>query len=123
METKVDSQKLVGEVRAHVFETVIAPYFDSHRKRGSNLVRIEGSEWRHLIAKTSGGEGVFLVWNGLGGNRDFSGGVYATCVDEAERAGLKPFYHVFAGLYLYQTENVRFYMLDLAHGILGTVQL
>ncbi|MDA8270904.1 MAG: hypothetical protein M0Z39_05795 [Actinomycetota bacterium] len=120
---RVGTQKLVGEVRDYVLETVIRPYFDLHRKRGSNLVRIEGSEWRHLIATTAGSEGVFLVWNGLGGGWDFTGEVYNTCAEEAERAGLKPFYHVFAGLYLYQTENVRFYMFDLAHGVLGTVQL
>lgn len=32
--------------RDEIVDTVIAPDFDAHRQRGSNLIRVNGREWR-----------------------------------------------------------------------------
>jgi adenine-specific DNA-methyltransferase len=108
---RVDAQALLDMERDEMVDTVIASHFDANRKRGSNLVRVNGREWRYLVAKNSEDEGFFLVWDGPDKNTDFGAGVYDACATEAEEAGLKPYYHVYARLYLYQTENVRFYQI------------
>lgn len=111
LEKRVDAQALLQMERDEMVDTVIASHFDGNRKRGSNLIRVNGRDWRYLVAKTTDGEGFFLVWDGPDRNTDFTAAVYEACADEAEAAGLKPYYHVYARLYLYQTDNVRFYQI------------
>lgn len=111
LDKRVDAQALLDMERDEMVDTVIASHFDANRKRGSNLIRVNGREWRYLVAKNSEDEGFFLVWDGPDKNTDFSASVYDACATEAEEAGLKPYYHVYARLYLYQTENVRFYQI------------
>jgi adenine-specific DNA-methyltransferase len=111
LDKRVDAQALLQMERDEMVDTVIASHFDANRKRGSNLIRINGADWRYLVAKNSDNEGFFLVWEGPDKNTDFSSSVYNACAIEAEQAGLKSYYHVYARLYLYQTENVRFYQI------------
>jgi adenine-specific DNA-methyltransferase len=111
LDKRVDAQALLDMERDEMVDTVIASHFDSNRKRGSNLIRVNGREWHYLVAKNSDNEGFFLVWDGPDKNTDFSASVYDACATEAEEAGLKPYYHVYGRLYLYQTENVRFYQI------------
>lgn len=111
LDKRVDAQALLDMERGEMVDTVIASHFDSNRKRGSNLVRINGKDWKYLVAKNSEDEGIFLVWDGPDRNTDFTASVYNACAKEAEEANLKPFYHVYARLYVYQTENVRFYQI------------
>ncbi len=111
LDRRVDAQTLLAMERDEMVDTVIASHFDANRKRGSNLIRVNGREWQHLVAKNSENEGFFLIWGGPDKNTDFNASVYDECATEAEEAGLKPFYHVYARLYLYQTENVRFYQI------------
>jgi adenine-specific DNA-methyltransferase len=111
LDKRVDAQALLDMERDEMVDTVIASHFDANRKRGSNLIRVNGREWHHLVAKNSDDEGFFLIWDGPDKNTDFSASVYDACAIEAEEAGLKPYYHVYARLYLYQTENVRFYQI------------
>jgi adenine-specific DNA-methyltransferase len=111
LDKRVDAQTLLDMERDDMVDTVIASHFDANRKRGSNLIRVNGREWHYLVGKNSEDEGFFLVWDGPQKNTDFTGAVYDACAMEAEQAGLKPYYHVYARLYLYQTENVRFYQI------------
>lgn len=111
LDKRVDAQALLQMERDEMVDTVIASHFDTNRKRGSNLIRVNGRDWRYLVAKNSDDEGFFLVWDGPDKNTDFMATVYDACATEAAEAGLKPYYHVYARLYLYQTENVRFYQI------------
>lgn len=112
---KVDAAALLQMERDEMVDTVIASHFDATRRRGDRLVRIEarnGKGYRHLVAKNGDNEGFFLVWGGAGGNTDFTEAVYEVCAKEAEAAGVKASpYHVYARLYRYQTEGVRFYQI------------
>jgi adenine-specific DNA-methyltransferase len=108
---RVDAQVLLQMERDEMVDTVIASHFDGNPKRASNLIRVNGQEWRYLVAKSGDEEGFFLVWDGPDRNTDFTAAVYEACADEAEAAGLKPRYHIYARLYLYQTDNVRFYQI------------
>jgi adenine-specific DNA-methyltransferase len=111
LDKRVDAQALLDMEREEMVDTVIASHFDANRKRGSNLIRVNGREWRYLVAKNSDDEGFFLVWDGPDRDTNFGAQQYEACAKEAETAGLKPVYHVYARLYLYQTENVRFYQI------------
>jgi len=111
LDKKVDAQALLYMEREEMVDTVIASHFDANRKRGSNLIRVADTDLRYLVAKNDEGEGFFLIWEGNGKNTDFTASAYEACAGEAERHGLKPRYHVYARLYLYQTDNVRFYQI------------
>jgi adenine-specific DNA-methyltransferase len=111
LDKRVDAPTLLQMERDEMVDTVIASHFDANRKRGSNLIRVNGQERRYLVAKNSDDEGFFLIWEGPNKNTDFTASVYDACATEAEAAGLKPYYHAYARLYLYQTENVRFYQI------------
>lgn len=97
--------------RDEMVDTVIASHFDSARRRGAGLISVPTTDNRYLVAKNIDGEGVFLVWSGAGKNTNFTEAVYEACSQEAERAGLKPHFHVYARLYLYQSEDVTFYQI------------
>jgi adenine-specific DNA-methyltransferase len=112
---KVDAAVLLKMERDEMVDTVIASHFDATRRRGDQLMQVEptrGKEYRYLVAKNADDEGFFLVWDGAGKNTDFNEQVYEICAGEAVKAGLKQTpYHVYARLYRYQTEGVRFYQI------------
>jgi adenine-specific DNA-methyltransferase len=111
LDKKVDADALLAMEREEMVDTVIASYFDTSRRRGGGLITTDPSEYRYLVAKNGDEEGFFLVWEGPDKNTDFTEDVYEQCSEEAQRAGLKPNYHVYARYNLFQTENVRFYQI------------
>lgn len=110
---KVDATALLRMEREEMLDTVIGSHFDASRRRGDQLVRVEAKPaYRYLIARNSDNEGFFLVWEGPEKNTDLTEDVYEAIAEEAERAGVKPVpYHVYARLYRYQTDGVRFYQI------------
>lgn len=111
LDKRIDAQALLNMEREEMVDTVIASHVDDGARRGPNLVRIQDPANKYLVARNDDGEGFYLIWGGQGKNVDFTPAVYDECANEAEAAGLKPVYHVYARLYLYQTENVRFYQI------------
>lgn len=110
---KVDASVLLQMERDEMVDTVIASHFDSSRRKGDQLTRLErdGEPYAYLVGRNADLEGFFLVWDGNGGT-DLTEEVYEECALEAEHAGLKPSpYHVYARLYRYQTEGIRFYQI------------
>jgi adenine-specific DNA-methyltransferase len=110
---KVDAAALLRMEREEMLDTVIGSHFDANRRRGDQLVRIEGKPaYRYLIARNSDHEGFFLVWEGPDKNTDLTEEVYEAIAAEGERAGVRPVpYHTYARLYRYQTDGVRFYQI------------
>lgn len=112
---KVDAAALLEMEREEMVDTVIASHFDETRRRGDQLIRIEStatSRFRYLVAKNADGEGFFLVWDGANRNTDFTESVYEVCAKEAAQAGLKKNpYHVYARLYRFQTDGIKFYQI------------
>jgi adenine-specific DNA-methyltransferase len=111
LDKKVDATALLSMERDEMTDTVIASHFDATKRRGSGLCRYGPGEYRYLVARNTDDEGFFLVWGGAGENTDFDENVYEECAKEAEAAGLKPRYHVYGRLYLFQTSNVIFYQI------------
>lgn len=111
LDRRVDAQALLNMERAEMTDTVIASHFDATRRRGVGLKPITDDSYKHLVARNTDDEGFFLIWDGPNGNTDFDEDVYEECAEEAARANLKPTYHVYARLYLFQTSNVIFYQI------------
>lgn len=111
LDKRVDAAALLNMERDEMTDTVIASHFDATRRRGVGLTRFPTDQFKYLVAKNTDEEGFFLVWEGANGNTDFDEDDYEACAAEATEAGLKPRYHVYARLYLFQTSNVVFYQI------------
>ena len=111
LDRKVDAPALLSMEREEMTDTVIASHFDATRRRGLGLCRMPIEDYEYLVAKNTEDDGFFLVWGGADANTDFTEDVYEAIAEEAERAGLKPSYHVYARLYLFQSASVIFYQI------------
>jgi adenine-specific DNA-methyltransferase len=107
----VDAKALLQMERQEMVDTVVASYFDASRRRGPSLERFSNQGYSYLVAQNSDSEGFYLVWDGPDHNTDLTEDVYEACVDEGQRAGLKPTYHIYARLNLFSTDGVRFYQI------------
>ena len=108
---QVDATALLAMEREEMVDTVIASYFDSSRRRGPSLVRFTDRDYAYLVAKNSEDEGFYLVWGGAGENTDLTEDVYEACVEEGEKEGLKPVYHVYSRFNLFTTPGVHWYQI------------
>lgn len=108
---RVDARALLAMERDEMVDTVIASYFDSSRRRGSGLVRINDSAYTYLVARNTDDEGFYLVWGGVGENTDLTEEVYEACVAEAEKAELKSVYHIYSRFNLFTTPGVHWYQI------------
>lgn len=108
---KVDADTVLRMERAEMLDTMIASHYDSSRRRGPELVSLTDAGHRYLAAKNPENEGFFLIWDGPDKNTDFTEKVYEAIAEEARKAGLASTYHVYARLYVFQTENVHFYQI------------
>lgn len=108
---QVDAPALLQMERAEMIDTVIASYFDSSRRRGPNLIRLNNSDYSYLVAKNGDDEGFYLVWDGPDKNTDLTEDVYEACVAEGEKEKLTRAYHIYARYNLFATEGVRFYQI------------
>lgn len=111
LQKKVDADTVLRMARDEMLDTVIASHYDANRRRGPSLVSLSDEGYRYLIAKNADNEGFFLIWDGPDKNTDFTEEVYEAIADETEVAHLARTYHVYARLYVFQTENVRFYQI------------
>lgn len=108
---RVDAQALLQMEREEMVDTVVSSYFDSSRRRGPNLERCIDPSYSYLVAKNADDEGFYLVWDGPNQNTDFTEDVWEACVQEGEKANLKPKYHVYARFNLFPTTGVHFYQI------------
>lgn len=111
LQKKVDADAVLRMERDEMLDTVIASHYDSTRRRGPGLVSLSHQDYDYLVAKNADDEGFFLIWGGPNKNINFTEEVYEAIAEEAQSAGLKAPYHVYARLYVFQTENVRFYQI------------
>jgi adenine-specific DNA-methyltransferase len=111
LQKKVDADAVLLMERDEMLDTVIASHYDSGRRRGPGLVSLVDEGYQHLIARNSDSEGFFLIWDGPDRNTNFTEDVYEAIAEEAKKAGMSATYHVYARLYLFQTDTVRFYQI------------
>lgn len=111
LQKKVDGDAVLLMERDEMLDTVIASHYDSGRRRSHGLVSMVDDGHQYLIARNGDNEGFFLIWDGPDRNTNFTEAVYEAIAEEAKKAGLNPTYHVYARLYLFQTDTVRFYQI------------
>jgi adenine-specific DNA-methyltransferase len=111
LQKKVDAQAVLGMERDEMTDTLIASHFDANRRGGPGLILMTHEGYEYLVARNTDDEGFFLVWNGAPEPPVFNEDAYDAVVGEAEKAGLKPSYHVYARFNLYQSDDVRFYQI------------
>lgn len=76
------------------------------------LATLTGADYRYLIARTTSGEGIYLITDADTSDRsrghvaDFTEQVYETCVAEGLREGLTSTYHIHSRYNLFATEGV-----------------
>ncbi|WP_331758009.1 hypothetical protein OG225_41855 (plasmid) [Nocardia sp. NBC_01377] len=77
-----------------------------------SLATLTGADYRYLIARTTSGEGIYLITDADTSDRsrghvgDFTEDAYETCVAEGLREGLANSYHVHSRYNLFATEGV-----------------
>ena len=111
LQKRVDADAVLLMERDEMLDTVIASHYDSGRRRGHGLVSMVDDGYQYLIACNGDNEGFFLIWDGPDRNTNFTEEVYEAIAAEAKKAGLTPTYHVYARLYVFQTNTVRFYQI------------
>lgn len=111
LQKKVDAKALLGMERDEMTDTVIASHFDANKRGAQGLILMSHEGYEYLVAKNAEGEGFYLVWNGSSTPPVMDEAAYDSIVQEGLRAGLKPFYHVYARFRYYQSDDVRFYQI------------
>ncbi|MBO0791248.1 MAG: site-specific DNA-methyltransferase [Ktedonobacteraceae bacterium] len=111
LQNTVDAKALLMMERNEMTDTVIATYYDAYRRGGPSLVIMTNKNYSYLVARNALNEGFYLVWGGSSVPPVFTEQVYDVVVAEAIKAGLKPFYHVYARFNLFQSNDVRFYQI------------
>jgi adenine-specific DNA-methyltransferase len=117
--TQIDAKTVLSMKKDELVDVVITSHWETGRRGGPGLIRIDDPKFAYLVGKNHQEEGYFLIWNngnGPVGQLDIES--YNTVLQDAKRAGLKPPYHVYARYEIYQSRNVRFYKIPdkiLAH--------
>jgi adenine-specific DNA-methyltransferase len=67
--------------------------------------------FKYLIAESKKKEGIYLIWEGKDKENNFTYQTYRQIVEESKNAELRPVFHVYARLNLYQNDNVLFWKI------------
>ncbi|MDR2865116.1 MAG: site-specific DNA-methyltransferase [Spirochaetaceae bacterium] len=117
---KIDSKVIMSMKRDEMVDLIIATHWDTGKKNGINLIRIDEKGFVYYVGKNILDEGYFIIWENKGksvGTLDYT--TYDKIVAEAKKAKLKTPYHVYARYEVYQDKkNVMFYKIPdkiLAH--------
>ena len=111
LQKKVDAKALLEMERDEMTDAVIASYYDANRRGGPGLIFMTNEGYDYLVARNSGDEGFYLVWDGSPNPPVFDEATYDAVVNEAVKAKLKPTYHVYARFNLFQSDDVHFYQI------------
>ncbi|CAG8536812.1 6534_t:CDS:2 [Gigaspora margarita] len=111
LDKQINNQAILQMERTELIDTIIASRIDKYQQKYQGLQLLKSENCRYLIAKNSNQEGFFLIWDGPNQNVNFTKEVYQSVVQEAQENNLRPPYHVYARLYLCQTERVIFHQI------------
>jgi len=115
---QIDAKAVLSMKKSELVDVVITSHWDENRRGSPNLVRIEDPKYTYLVGKDDRGEGYFIIWNNGGPVGQLDRESYRLVPKDAEKAELKPPYHVYARYEVYQSPNVQFWKIPdkiLAH--------
>lgn len=115
----VDSKTILSMRRDEMVDLIIATHWDTGKKNGINLIRMEEQGLLYCVGKNANNEGYFIIWDPENSFGAFDYKTYNRIVQESQKANLKAPYHVYARYEVYQDDkNVDFYKIPdkvLAH--------
>lgn len=115
----VDSKTILSMQRDEMVDLIIATHWDTGKKNGINLIRVEDPGLLYCVGKNTNNEGYFIIWDPSNSFGALDYKTYNRIVQEAKKANLQTPYHVYARYEVYQdAKNVDFYKIPdkvLAH--------
>ncbi len=115
---QIDAKTVLSMKKDELVDVVITSHWETSNRASPGLVRIDDEKYRYLVGKNDRGEGYFIIWDGEGPVGQLDRETYKDVLKDAEKAELKPPYHVYARYELYQSKNVQFWKIPdkiLAH--------
>lgn len=115
---QIDAKTVLSMKKDELVDVVITSHWDMGRRGGTNLIRIDDPKYSYLVGRNEQGEGYFIIWNNGGPVGQLDRDSYRIVLKDAEKAGIKPPYHVYARYEVYQSRNVQFWKIPdkiLAH--------
>lgn len=116
--SQIDAKTVLSMKKDELVDVVITSHWDDTRRSSPNLVRLDNPKYTYLVGKDDRGEGYFIIWNNGGPVGQLDRESYKMVLKDAEKAGIKPPYHVYARYEVYQSPNVQFWKIPdkiLAH--------
>ena len=115
---QIDAKTVLSMKKDELVDVVITSHWDIGRRGGSNLIRIDDPKYSYLVGRNEQQEGYFIIWNNGGPVGQLDRDSYRMVLKDAEKADIKPPYHVYARYEVYQSRNVQFWKIPdkiLAH--------
>jgi adenine-specific DNA-methyltransferase len=115
---QIDAKTVLSMKKDELVDVVITSHWDESRRGSPNLIRVEDPKYTYLVGKDDRSEGYFIIWNNGGPVGQLDRDTYRLVLKDAEKAALKPPYHVYARYEIYQSPNVQFWKIPdkiLAH--------
>lgn len=108
---QVDAAAVLALEREEMVDLLLTSYWDQKDRSGGHLQRLPAGSHLHLFAKSVGGEGFFLVWNGPSKPSVLNRAAFRAIAAEAEAEGITQPFHVYARISTYSGPNVEFYQI------------
>jgi adenine-specific DNA-methyltransferase len=115
---QIDAKTVLSMKKDELVDVVITSHWDMGRRGSTNLIRIDDPKFSYLVGRNEQGEGYFIIWNNGGPVGQLDRDSYRIVLKDAEKADIKPPYHVYARYEVYQSRNVQFWKIPdkiLAH--------
>lgn len=115
---QIDAKTVLSMKKDELIDVVITSHWELDRRGSANLIRIDEPKYTYLVGRNEQGEGYFIIWNNGGPVGQLDRDSYRIVLKDAEKASLKPPYHVYARYEVYQSRNVQFWKIPdkiLAH--------
>ncbi len=115
---QIDAKAVLSMKKDELIDVVITSHWELGRRNSPSLIRLDDPKYTYLVGLNEQGEGYFIIWNNGGPVGQLDRDSYRIVLKDAEKAGLKPPFHVYARYEVYQSRNVQFWKIPdkiLAH--------
>jgi adenine-specific DNA-methyltransferase len=115
---QIDAKAVLSMKKDELVDVVITSHWEIGRRNSPSLIRLDDPKFTYLVGRNERGEGYFIIWNNGGPVGQLDRDSYRIVLKDAEKAGLKPPFHVYARYEVYQSRNVQFWKIPdkiLAH--------
>jgi adenine-specific DNA-methyltransferase len=115
---QIDAKAVLSMKKDELIDVVITSHWELGRRNSPTLIRLDDPKFTYLVGRNERDEGYFIIWNNGGPVGQLDRDSYRIVLKDAEKAGLKPPFHVYARYEVYQSRNVQFWKIPdkiLAH--------